>query len=136
MSADLVDAGNRADEGDCAGLLGDLGLSAWSCPAKAAATSEEESYHLNDTQICMCTNAILLAQLCDSVAFARVNHVAASTKNKMAAVINSLLRDTVLFCCCLDAICIIDLCCLDANQLCLDPCCATCRQCRYYMQTG
>lgn len=40
--ADLVDAGNSADVGDCAGPLGDLGLSAWSCPAKAAAKFGED----------------------------------------------------------------------------------------------
>ena len=51
--ADLVVAGNRADVGDCAGLLGDLGLSAWSRPAKAAAKSEEESYHVTDMQTCV-----------------------------------------------------------------------------------
>ena len=49
-SADLVDAGISADVGDCAKPLGDLGLSAWSCPAKVAAKSEEESYHLTDMQ--------------------------------------------------------------------------------------
>jgi len=40
--ADLVDAGSSADVGDCAGPLGDLGLSAWSCPAKAAAKFGED----------------------------------------------------------------------------------------------
>ncbi len=52
------------------------------------------------------TKAILLAQVCDFVAFARVTHVAACTKNKTVTVINSLLPDTVLFCCGPDATCI------------------------------
>ncbi|KAA6418751.1 MAG: hypothetical protein FRX49_11239 [Trebouxia sp. A1-2] len=47
-SADLVDVGNSADVGDWAGPFGDLGLSAWSCPTKAAAKFAEDQRYSTD----------------------------------------------------------------------------------------
>lgn len=52
-SADLVDVGNSADVGDWAGPFGDLGLSAWSCPTKAAAKFAEDQRYSSDMQTCV-----------------------------------------------------------------------------------